>query len=397
MIPSSEKVISLFSLVLIIWAAATVESALRLTPILLDISPSASKSLSQYMKHDLPNLISSPSSKYLVSLLFLFGSFPNQQQLFQQIWLSIIKDLATREGNYTSIIVSMVSNDCVADMAKSESSLQGYLANAMIAALNSLENSEQWELLDAAITFDSLSSDSEAQLVDQLISRLDTNEVDINGAFKALEIISKKNPSLLKDENKTYISLITKLLALSEIFDSTIPSQASRLRLAIEASGQSLDPEAKSPMLHVIRENLENATTQSLTVDTLLQQAVPLLKTAKRQSILFPDVSVWQRALTPHLSTTPNSSLAVMRPFAGALFLAQNTSGRASSEVSRDINGYSVPLRMAIYTARLLNLENSPVPDVEVLYLLSVTAQLVQVCLLPSILLNRFLRDSLHA
>lgn len=70
-----------------------------------------------------------------------------------------------------------------------------------------------------------------------------------------------------------------------------------------------------------------------------------------------------------------------MRPFAGAVFAAsQPPTERAPRKASRDINGYSVSLRMAIYTANLVSEDNfallSGQNQVEILYLLLVTAEL---------------------
>ena len=69
-----------------------------------------------------------------------------------------------------------------------------------------------------------------------------------------------------------------------------------------------------------------------------------------------------------------------MRPFAGAVYLNRSSSANRS-RCARDLNGYSVALRMAIYTARLIEQTSDlklPDLDVDLLYLLSITAQLAQ-------------------
>ena len=74
-------------------------------------------------------------------------------------------------------------------------------------------------------------------------------------------------------------------------------------------------------------------------------------------------------------------ALAVMRPFAGAVFVVNHTPTRSLPRPPRDIAGYSAPLRMAMYTAKLVGEEEFArfVPrdlQVEVIYLLSLTAEL---------------------
>lgn len=99
-----------------------------------------------------------------------------------------------------------------------------------------------------------------------------------------------------------------------------------------------------------------------------------------REAIL-PDVEVWLEALGPLLSQKPNPALGVMRPFAGAVFLVHQSSSGNASPPFRDISGYSVPLRMAMYTSSLLLQENFShlLPDdlqVELFYLLILTCEL---------------------
>jgi hypothetical protein len=81
------------------------------------------------------------------------------------------------------------------------------------------------------------------------------------------------------------------------------------------------------------------------------------------------------------LEQPPNPALAVMRPFAGAVFAANKISTeRTPRKASRDINGYSVALRMAIYTTNLVPEANfclvSNEIKVELLYFLLLTAEL---------------------
>jgi hypothetical protein len=70
-----------------------------------------------------------------------------------------------------------------------------------------------------------------------------------------------------------------------------------------------------------------------------------------------------------------------MRPFAGAVFVVNHTPTRSLPRPPRDIAGYSAPLRMAMYTAKLVGEEEFArfVPrdlQVEIIYLLSLTAEL---------------------
>jgi len=92
-------------------------------------------------------------------------------------------------------------------------------------------------------------------------------------------------------------------------------------------------------------------------VNTLLQQAFVIMEkstNSKNHKELYPDVERWSEALAPLLAEAPNRALGVMRPFAGAVFLVQQSATVHPSRPERDMNGYSVALRMAMYTSGLV-------------------------------------------
>lgn len=82
--------------------------------------------------------------------------------------------------------------------------------------------------------------------------------------------------------------------------------------------------------------------------------------------------------LQPLLESKPNPGLSLTSPVGSAISIVQTESIGRNGRASRDINGYSVAFRMALYTSRLLSngeqLQNLPADvQVEILWLLSVT------------------------
>ena len=109
--------------------------------------------------------------------------------------------------------------------------------------------------------------------------------------------------------------------------------------------------------------------------------ALAAATTSDKVASLFPNPIQWAASLLPFSEQLPIPALAVMRPFAGAVFaVSQLPTGRDPRKSSRDINGYSVPLRMAIYTANLVSEDNftllSQENQLEIMYLLLLTAEL---------------------
>jgi hypothetical protein len=248
-------------------ATATVEAALRLTPTLMEISPECLESVRSFIENHLPELITSPSSTYLVSILNLFRSIPSQEAVFQKVWQLTIDELLSLPdgGQKSKAISALISNNAVSSLTQGYPALQDLFLDATTRAMEG--DIEAWPLFEAAITFDGLDEPTETKLLNQVLESLDASDANVDGAFKALEFITTKKPSVLRQSSSTHVTVITKLLALMEISDSTISERASKLRTAMENSDKAsstLDGRTESPMIHVIRENLETASPQSL-------------------------------------------------------------------------------------------------------------------------------------
>lgn len=119
-------------------------------------------------------------------------------------------------------------------------------------------------------------------------------------------------------------------------------------------------------------------------IDTLVQQADSVLSgptdTINVNAIL-PDPVKWMQSLSSFLNQRPNPALGVMRPFAGAVFLVRASPTPATTPLGRDLSGYSPPLRMAMYTVRLLKEFYElfpPTVAVDMLYLVNLTSRLVE-------------------
>jgi hypothetical protein len=246
-------------------AAATVESALRLSPRLMQLSPAALKLVKYFLEQSLPKLILSPASPYLVSMLNLLRSIPDQQDFIEEAWQSTVDGLLPlpNDGNKLKAITALISNDAVAALSQKDSELQDYILEASMKAI--LGDIETWPLFEAITTFDTLSESVEEKLVDQVLQHLDANDANVDAALKALELISNKKPDLLRNDSNTHVTLITKLLAITELSDSPFALRANSLKTVLEKSITSGENnQSESPILHVIRENLEAASPQSL-------------------------------------------------------------------------------------------------------------------------------------
>ena len=79
--------------------------------------------------------------------------------------------------------------------------------------------------------------------------------------------------------------------------------------------------------------------------------------------MLLPETTAWSVALHPFLAKRPDSSLAITSPFGGLVFsINDDPTSSSAKPPNRDGEGFSVPLRMAMYTARLCSLTRSTIP-----------------------------------
>lgn len=101
---------------------------------------------------------------------------------------------------------------------------------------------------------------------------------------------------------------------------------------------------------------------------------------------LFPDTERWFEALHHILQNMPDPCLSIMEP-KGLVGLVNSGSAALPFQLSTDINGYSVALRMGLFTSRLLKrrsvLQDLPLENrVAILHLLSLTLQIAKDALL---------------
>jgi E3 ubiquitin-protein ligase listerin len=121
-------------------------------------------------------------------------------------------------------------------------------------------------------------------------------------------------------------------------------------------------------------------TLTPTSIDTLVQQAQGFLSANKSKITrkILPDTKRWFEALQPLLGLEPNPTLSMISSVGSVISLVQTTSNRNILRPDRDINGYSIALRMALYTSKLVSgvedLNTLDLGDqVEILWLLILT------------------------
>lgn len=247
-------------------AAGTVEAALRFAPSTVMSWSGSQAAITSFLETHFPKLILSPSGPYLIQILSHLRTIPGQEASFEAIWTSTIDGLLALpvDVNQPQAIGSLIANDSISQLAKDNAALQEYLLHGSLQATQG--DTTGSSLFEAAIRFQSLASRTSAKLINHILSFLEGSGPAVEGSLKCLEFIAKNSPDLLSGQSDVQVRLITKLLALTEISNSPFASRANAVRSILEKSSASRDSKMpqKSSILHVIKENLESASAQSL-------------------------------------------------------------------------------------------------------------------------------------
>ena len=255
-------------------AAAVIDDALKFVPVCIYGSPATLNNIYECLEDHLVDLLFSPSSDYLSSILGRIGTLPEQKVRFKTLWNSTIEDLLARseEPKKSQVIAKIVSSKDVKPFAKALPKLQDYFLSEASRILHG--KSESWELTKVAIVFDLFTHPSAAKFLGQTISCLDVNSTDAESALKLLEFVIEKGAGLsvqLTTDRTFHAELITKLLHIAEIEESILALRAEHLRALVDDTEKAKNVDARDVPIpglivtSIIRENLLTAGPKHLT------------------------------------------------------------------------------------------------------------------------------------
>lgn len=247
------------------WAAAVVEISMRLAPVVVK-DPEVLNSVQALIENHLPQrtIILSPSSRHLVSVLYVFRSLSGQEEVFERAWMSIVNSVLSGPVEPTSlrVLTTLLANDDASKLSQANPGLQKLLVNASLRALQG--EPEGRSLFETAITFNCYTESSAAAILEQVLHRFDSKhdgprtDLDrLNHTFNTLEFISSHKPSLLSQDKDSHMLLITMLLEITEISDTSLASRASVIKAVIEKGSQTPGQLEPNSTLDLVRWNLE--------------------------------------------------------------------------------------------------------------------------------------------
>lgn len=368
-------------------AAATIEAAFKNCPTLFN-SPNAATAevlehLRAVVRESTEALLASSCAQHILSSILLLGEISGQANEFEQTWKIAVESVLTQRNHpeASSALARLVSSKASTSLAHQNPELQSQIVSSCSDYVSGKIESG-WLLFDAAIGSDSLAGEPGKQLAKQLTSHLTNSSGLVNTrVLRVLLLLAQKKPSMILDDEETHMRLMTGLLRLSE--RSTANAEVATLRALLDPPSTG-----KSNLVRIIQQNINSVNRDSLGVDTLVQQAIQFQQTLKDttdyttdlESIL-PDIDIWKHELSIFLETTPNPSLSITSSLGGSYFLVGSTTEPIRDVIKRDRSGCSIPGRMAMFTAKMLDSGFdssflSAVKRTELITCLTITAEL---------------------
>ncbi|KAI0406872.1 hypothetical protein F4802DRAFT_556443 [Xylaria palmicola] len=343
-------------------AAIVMESAIKMAPLLFK-TPSSSQGILEELHNSLvegrEEFLKSSSAPYILSSITLLGQIPQQYNEFQRIWTSgisvVMECLDTAEALHA--LSGLISSTHGAAIATQIPSLQTELIRrCLMCAMGNPASS--WELFNNVFVFGALTESAASRLVRELTSRTTNSVGEPNeGVLRALQIIGEKKRELLMRDEETHMALMTSLLSLSE--KGRGPGVATLQALLENPAGGT------SNTYTLIQQNLDSASPTSLSVDTLVQQAIQaqdMLQASAQDGVaraehfaLLPNLITWREQLSALFQQTLHPSLALTNSLGGSLFLAMGQPTDTNINIERDTKGCSIPGRMALYVTKLIS------------------------------------------
>jgi hypothetical protein len=313
--------------------------------------------IEDFLNDDLPSLVLSASSAYLVDILYSFSGAKS----FKSAWTAALKtvlketDSSTKAKALEAILTSQKIPKTFS-LASEDNELQQYIKSSVQGAV---DGSLEWDSFNRILQSPAkiLSADTTDEILSIMTQSLSLSH-QAPHALQGLRQVTRQNPSIMKTFLTTPqgSNLLQSLLLASESPNEEISQSASSISASIQTV-LSAGTDTKHSVFELIQLGLQEANQTSVSVETLIELAKQLVKpesTWAEIAGVFPSIEVWRSALTPFLDTAPKTSLTIANSLGGAVYLVvPSTSPIKNQKTPRDADGYSTAYRIAQYVTRL--------------------------------------------
>lgn len=338
-------------------AAASLEILIQKLPEVVFSDEGCKAEILRFVNEALPNLLLSPSAKYLVMMLNHLDGLCDISQSFDKCMQMLAE--APESASKSIALHSFIS---CPRLATTESLFAMVIASLSQAMKD--DDMSSWSLVMAAIS----NAVAPKLLTDKILANM-TEGLSISPrtvtCLHGFEMTIKHNPGKVTEfaRSPKGSSLLSKLLLLADSPDDGVAERARYTSSSIEKTlaAQVGAGQAAYPFIEIVRRGLDTAEAISLSTDALVAQARKVLENSSPSDVpamvqeLLPNFTQWNAALAPFISRVPDPSLAITNAFGGSLSLISPVpSDSIKQTISRDGDGKSAALRMAQYTTQII-------------------------------------------
>ncbi|KAF8849447.1 hypothetical protein BDZ45DRAFT_732224 [Acephala macrosclerotiorum] len=392
-------------------AAAGMLACLRMGSFFMKNCRSIINSLADFLEAHLFDLIGTPSGEYLLAALkelkacpppsIPFANYSKADLLDKQagsrraseIWSDTLRKVLALPSTdlRCSLVASMLLRTDGSQLAEVDQNLQDFVRDRARDAVLSNDD-PSWLLFDAAATSKSISREAALEITDIIANALISPHLDVTErGLKALSSLSQKDTRLLISSNDRQLSLLTRLMELSEAqsdwLDAAHKSTIKHLTKVLSETDTPSDDPLANPLIQIIRNQLISMHDPPLSVHTLVNLARNIYANSGepndsyKAAALIPTLEEWDDTFAPFYGRKPPAHLGACMLFGGALSLIKGTAPPPPEDLTDD-DGHSIALRMALYTCEIMQDVMPRLPDKqvsEILFFLCLTSQLLNV------------------
>ncbi|KAG9559672.1 hypothetical protein KCU79_g8131, partial [Aureobasidium melanogenum] len=342
-------------------AAAAVDELQNHCKALLARDQETQDIIATFVVDDLPELLSSPSQRQLVSFLYHFQT----DSRFGDAWnktataLGNSPDSEEKLNAFRNLLASPRVKPA-AEIAAQNGDIQAFLQRQF---KSSLETGEQWSFVSGILkgTPRVASTETVDGMLADLTASLSISE-KADSALSGLQEISRSNKALVKEHIKkpNGSQLLPNLLLLEESANESLAAKASSISKSIVTEADKAG--SQTILFDVVHQSLRDVSSSSLSMPQVLDMAANLIKDSdldqKKQEVAnqaLPDLESWKSAVAPFIATAPSIALAITSVLGGATYMVDPETKSDPSKILRDADGLSQALRYAMYTSRVFS------------------------------------------
>ena len=322
--------------------------------------PRANTVLQRFARENIPQLMQSNSASILIRLIGLVVSELDTTEILDAAIAELLT--APRSPTRSAALESLVGSHWPSSSDQSNKLVKAILEDLDDAMKN---GSSTWSLPLTTLGKHGGPTDLNDQILSTMLQGLSINN-EIEPTIRGFNQLANQNSPVLRDfaSSSKGSELLSILLYLSHQGSETVQLQASNLKDAI---GSMVSGEDFNPIASIVRNNILNVSETTLPIATLWLQAEKYLADVTPERLsdivgsLVPDPNSWRASLQPFLRQKVDPTIAMIDSLGGAVYLISPT---AQTDITNrsgyDEQGYSAPLRAAIFMSRLLSRIDQP-------------------------------------